>query len=184
MQRWQALAIAIFTPIRWLERLVGAERAVSVDDVASIIFSSGSTGDPKGVLLTHFNVDSNLAAIAQIFRCYPDDRVIDVLPPFHSFGYLVMWMALNRGMGSSVGPNPLDGAGVGAMVQKYAATVILATPTFLQIYLRRTPPAAFGSPASWLPGAGEAARSRSCGRSRMAVRIRPLEGWHDRSVHP
>ncbi|MFO0907530.1 MAG: acyl-[ACP]--phospholipid O-acyltransferase [Isosphaeraceae bacterium] len=175
-QRAFALLLALLAPVRWLEKAAGATRAVSLDDTAAIIFSSGSTGEPKGVVLSHFNVDSNLVAIAQVFRSRPDDRVMDVLPPFHSFGYLVMWMALNWGMPLICFPNPLDGVGVGTMVQRYRGTVMLATPTFLQIYIRRTPPAMFGSLRLVLAGA-ERLPDALLRAFEDTFGVRPLEGY-------
>ena len=71
-------------------------------------FSSGSTGEPKGVLLTHFNVDSNLEAVAQVVRLRKEDRLLGILPLFHSFGYLSMWVALNQGVPIVFHPNPVD----------------------------------------------------------------------------
>ena len=138
--RLGALALAIFAPIRVLERVAGARVRPTVDDVATIIFSSGSTGDPKGVVLSHFNIDSNLVAIGQVYRVVPNDRLIGILPFFHSFGYTMFWFATNSGMASVCHPSPLDAAMIGALVERYRVTVLLATPTFLQLYMRRCTP--------------------------------------------
>jgi acyl-[acyl-carrier-protein]-phospholipid O-acyltransferase/long-chain-fatty-acid--[acyl-carrier-protein] ligase len=174
--RAAALALAWLAPARALERACGAARPVSVDDTAAVIFSSGSTGDPKGVVLSHFNVDSNVEAIAQVYRARPDDRVLDVLPLFHSFGYLTLWLALDRGLALVCHPNPLEAGAVGGLVQRYRATVILATPTFLQLYLRRCTPAQFGSLR--LVGAGAEKLPDSLSRAfEDAFGIRPLEGY-------
>jgi acyl-[acyl-carrier-protein]-phospholipid O-acyltransferase/long-chain-fatty-acid--[acyl-carrier-protein] ligase len=143
--RLVAFAMACFAPVRRLERYAGATRPVMVDDTAAIIFSSGSTGDPKGVVLSHFNIDSNVVATGQVYRTRPDDRVLDVLPLFHSFGYLTLWLTLNHGLGLVCHLNPLEAGTIGALVQRYRATIMLATPTFLRLYTRRCTPAQFGS---------------------------------------
>jgi acyl-[acyl-carrier-protein]-phospholipid O-acyltransferase/long-chain-fatty-acid--[acyl-carrier-protein] ligase len=76
-----------------------ARRVARLDEIATIIFSSGSSGEPKGVLLSHFNIDSNAAAAAQVFRLESADRLLGILPPFHSFGYMSFWLACNHGVG-------------------------------------------------------------------------------------
>ena len=143
--RLLALVLACLAPVRLLEKLAGRRPADSVDDTVAVIFSSGSTGEPKGVVLSHFNIDSNIEAIAQVFRVQPDDRVLDILPLFHSFGYLLLWLAGCRGMGLVCHPNPLEAGTVGGLVERYKATVLFGTPTFLQLYPRRCAPAQFGS---------------------------------------
>lgn len=144
--RLAALALALLAPVRLLERVCGARRRVTPGDVATVIFSSGSTGEPKGVELTHFNVDSNVEAAAQVIQSSRHDRILGILPFFHSFGYMAtLWLAVNNGMGVVYHPNPLDAAGVGEMVQRYRCTILIGTPTFLQLYTRRCTPAQFGS---------------------------------------
>jgi acyl-[acyl-carrier-protein]-phospholipid O-acyltransferase/long-chain-fatty-acid--[acyl-carrier-protein] ligase len=171
-----ALLLAMFAPVRMLEKACGASRHLSVDDLATVIFSSGSTGEPKGVMLSHFNIDANVEAAAQVLRPEPHDRLLGILPLFHSFGYMSLWLAANHKMGLIFHASPLEGAIIGELVQKYQATILLATPTFLQIYLRRCTPAQFGSLRIVLAGA-EKLSDRLAQAFEDAFGIRPLEGY-------
>ncbi len=175
-ERAAAAAMAIFAPVRMLERWAGAARAVTVDDIATIIFSSGSTGEPKGVVLSHFNIDSNVQAIREAYRILPEDRLIGILPLFHSFGYTISWFATNSGIANVCHPSPLDGPVIGELVQQYAATILLATPTFLQLYLRRCAPAQFGSIRLVLAGAEKLSEALALSFE-DAFGIRPMEGY-------
>jgi acyl-[acyl-carrier-protein]-phospholipid O-acyltransferase/long-chain-fatty-acid--[acyl-carrier-protein] ligase len=176
VERPRAMALAWLAPVRLLERFTGATRASSVDDTAAIVFSSGSTGEPKGVVLTHFNIDSNVTAIESVFRTRPGDRILDALPPFHSFGYLAIWLGLECGLALVCHPNPLDAASIGGLVERYEATILLATPTFLQIYLRRCSPAQFGSLRLVVAGAEKLAEPLARAFE-DAFGVRPLEGY-------
>ena len=70
------------------------------DSLATVIFSSGSTGTPKGVMLSHRNVLANVEGIAQIYQVTDDDRLMGVLPLFHSFGFTgTIWLPLVMGFG-------------------------------------------------------------------------------------
>ena len=65
------------------------------NDLATIIFSSGSTGTPKGVMLSHHNILSNVEAIGQVIQFTPQDRIMGILPLFHSFGFTAtLWLPL------------------------------------------------------------------------------------------
>jgi acyl-[acyl-carrier-protein]-phospholipid O-acyltransferase / long-chain-fatty-acid--[acyl-carrier-protein] ligase len=175
-QRLGALALAMFAPIRVLERLAGAEKRPTADDTVTIIFSSGSTGEPKGVILSHYNIDSNAEAIAQVYRVLPGDRLIGILPPFHSFGYTIFWFAANWGIGTAFHANPLDAASVGTLVEQYRVTILLATPTFLQLYMRRCTPAQFGAIRLVLAGAEKMTESQALAFE-DTFGIRPMEGY-------
>jgi acyl-[acyl-carrier-protein]-phospholipid O-acyltransferase/long-chain-fatty-acid--[acyl-carrier-protein] ligase len=174
--RWKAVVLACFAPLRLLERSAGAARRPVMDDTVTVIFSSGSTGDPKGVVLTQFNIDSNIAAIGQVYRVLPGDRMMGILPLFHSFGYTMLWFALNSGMGIVWHPSPLDAAVIGSLVEQYRVTILLATPTFLQLYLRRCTPAQFGSLRLVLVGAERLPESLALAFE-DTFGIRPMEGY-------
>ena len=111
---------------------------VNVDDTATVIFSSGSTGEPKGVMLTHANIFSNIEGFYQIFNVKRNDIVIGALPFFHSFGFTAaLCFPVGAGIGVVYHPNPLDAATIGKLAQKYRATILLGTPTFFGAYLRK-----------------------------------------------
>ena len=174
--RAAALLLAVLAPARLLERACGAPGRTTLDDTVTVIFSSGSTGEPKGAVLSHFNLLANVEAIAEVFRARRDDRIVDVLPLYHSFGYLVLWLGLGRGLALVCHANPLETGAVGELVPDYKATVLLATPNLLQLYLQRCPPAQFGSLRLVLTGA-EKLTERLAQAFEDAFGIRPLEGY-------
>jgi acyl-[acyl-carrier-protein]-phospholipid O-acyltransferase / long-chain-fatty-acid--[acyl-carrier-protein] ligase len=108
------------------------------DDLATVIFSSGSTGVPKGIMLSHFNLSSNVDAVLQLFALDEKDRIIGVLPFFHSFGFMAtIWLPLFTGCGVVYHPNPTDAKVIGELIQKYKGTFLLSTPTFCGTYMRK-----------------------------------------------
>ena len=109
------------------------------DDVATIIFSSGSSGSPKGVMLTHHNIISNVEAIRMVIKLNPTDNLCGVLPFFHSFGFCCsLWLPLLSGVSVGYTPNPIDAKAVGKNARENKSTILFAPPTFLQTYVRRT----------------------------------------------
>ena len=172
-----------FLPLRLLEKLCGANKHPQSDDVATVIFSSGSTGEPKGVMLTHFNIDSNVEGIAQVLRATSGDRVLGILPLFHSFGYMSFWFAAKKGLAMPMHPNPLDAPAIGELIHHYRVTLLLATPTFLQIYMRGCTPAQLGSLRLTITGA-EKLSERLALAFEDQFGIRPLEGYGSTECSP
>ncbi len=133
----RALWIARLAPARLLVAWYGGWKQTP-DSLATVIFSSGSTGTPKGVMLSHYNVVSNIEAMAQVYWIGPRDRIVGVLPFFHSFGFTVtIWLPLLAGCGVAYHPNPTDGQAIGELVAKYKGTFLLSTPTFCASYARK-----------------------------------------------
>ncbi len=144
--RIRALLKGLLMPVAALERSLGRTKAATMDDLVTLIFSSGSTGIPKGVMLSHWNIWSNARAALHIIEIEPNDRFVGVLPFFHSFGFMAtIWVPLIARAGVVFYPSPLDAKAIGAMVSKFRATVMFSTPTFLSGYTRRVEPGQFGS---------------------------------------
>ena len=176
-EKFAAFLFAWLLPAHWLEKMLGQRTPKKLDDFTTVIFSSGSTGDPKGVMLSHYNILSNIEQIAQIFMLDGNDRLLGVLPFFHSFGFTVtLAMPAVLGVGAVYHPNPLDLTAISEKVRDYRITFLLSTPTFLQAYMRRCQPEDFGSLQYVLVGA-EKLPERVALAFEDRFGIRPLEGY-------
>ena len=172
-----ALLSAKLLPARLLELSLGFTRKPSLDDTATIIFSSGSTGEPKGVLLSHFNLASNVEQIEQVFHLHKGDTILGILPFFHSFGFTgTLCLPAMAGIGAVFHPSPLDAQAIAALVSTYSVSMMLSTPTFLNSYTRRCPPESFGSLRIVMAGA-EKLPERVAQAFEDHFGIRPLEGY-------
>ena len=171
-----SLVFAWTLPYRLLKSALGAKRRTD-EDLGTVIFSSGSTGDPKGVMLTHHNIFANIKQVTQVFMLGGDDKVLGILPFFHSFGFTIgLWLPAVHGIGVVFHPNPLDATSISELVSKYSVTFLIATPTFLQAYMRRCSPEHFGSLQYVLVGA-EKLPERTALQFEDIFGIRPLEGY-------
>ena len=127
---------------------------VGPDSTACILFSSGTTGVPKGIQLTHWNILANAEGLAA--RIPPDesDCVLGVLPFFHSFGYtFALWFPVLCGLRAAYHASPTDARTIGELAEKHRATYFLSTPTFCQQYARKLPPQQFATLRYILVGA-------------------------------
>ncbi|HKI10677.1 MAG TPA: acyl-[ACP]--phospholipid O-acyltransferase [Candidatus Acidoferrum sp.] len=176
-EKLAALLSAKLFPARLLELFLGVRRSPSLDDTAAIIFSSGSTGEPKGVILSHFNLASNVEQLEQVFQLHDGDRILGILPFFHSFGFTgALCLPALSGIGVIYHPSPLDAQAIGALVSKYSVSLLISTPTFLNSYTRRCAPEAFGSLRIVMAGA-EKLPERIAQSFEDHFGIRPLEGY-------
>jgi len=136
------LAASLLLPAWALNRLF-AER-VEGDALSTVIFSSGSTGIPKGVMLTHRNILANVDSIGQVYQLAEHDVLVGVLPFFHSFGFTgTIWFPMLSGFGVVYHPNPMDAKAIGELAGRYKATLIISTPTFCSSYVRKCEPEQF-----------------------------------------
>src|SRR5579871_338153 len=173
-----ALVRARLAPARYL-----APR-MSPDSVATILFSSGSTSTPKGVMLSHYNIIANIEAVLQVFDLGPTDRVVGVLPFFHSFGYTAtLWLPLLAGCGSVYHFNPMDAKTVGEMIQRYRGTFFITTPTFASGYARKCTREQFSSLRFVLVGA-EKLRESVAQAFEEAFGLKMLEGYGCTEMSP
>ena len=156
----------------------GGRRKPALDDLATVIFSSGSTGDPKGVMLSHYNIGSNIEQLEQVFGLNRRDG-------FRGRPAVLPFLRLHRHA------LPAGGAGRAAWCiiptrstpkpsarwsAQHALTFLLATPTFLQLYMRGCAAEDFGS-LRVVVTAAEKLPERLAAAFEEQFGIRPLEGY-------
>src|SRR5881296_1902875 len=108
---------------------------------AVLLFTSGTTGEPKGVVVSHRNVVGNVSQFRALLDAKKTDAILASLPFFHTFGSTVtLWYPLIEGVRIVTYPNPLDAAHCSALIERYKLTFLLLTPTFLRLYLRKAEP--------------------------------------------
>lgn len=182
-RRVLALLRALVLPAAWLKRQVGRPDWRS-SSTAAVIFSSGSTGQPKGVVLTHANLLSNVESLTQIFPMDHEDCFIGVLPFFHSFGLTgTLWFPLLQGCSVVYHPNPMDAKTVGELAAEFRGSMLISTPTFCQSYLRRCTKEQFAHLRYAIVGA-EKLRTRLADAFRETFGISLLEGYGCTEMSP
>ncbi|VTT99168.1 2-acyl-glycerophospho-ethanolamine acyltransferase : Putative fused MFS-type Permease and bifunctional Acyl-[acyl-carrier-protein]-phospholipid O-acyltransferase/Acyl-[acyl-carrier-protein] synthetase OS=Candidatus Nitrospira defluvii GN=NIDE1185 PE=4 SV=1: Acyltransferase: AMP-binding [Gemmataceae bacterium] len=183
-QRVRTFLTVLLLPAWAIERCFLGLHRHTVDDALTIVFSSGSTGDPKGVVLTHRNIGTNARSAVETLGITRDDRLFGVLPFFHSFGYTVcLWAPLVVGCLAVYYPDPRSAKEVGELTRANRITVMLSTATFLRFYIRRCDRDDFKSVALLI-----------CGAEKLPVKLQdefqakfgvlPLEGYGCTEVSP
>lgn len=99
---------------------------------AAVLFTSGSESLPKSVALSHDNIVANMRDLTAVIPLRRQDRLLGMLPPFHSLGLsATMLLPLCLGLKTVYYPNPTDGAVLAQYVETYRVSVVIGTPTFL-----------------------------------------------------
>lgn len=151
--RWFCLEDAA-TAIPWRLRLaallrsrlalLGWERAAlpaRISRTAAVLFTSGSEAAPKGVPLSHANILANCRDIAEVLAISPHDRMLGMLPPFHSLGLTGnIVLPLCFGLPVVFHPNPTEAARLNRLCRRWRPTLTVAPPTFLDGMLRQAAP--------------------------------------------
>ncbi|MEQ1825330.1 MAG: AMP-binding protein [Pirellula sp.] len=128
---------AYLIPSFLVEQMLGLNNR-HVDDLMAVLFTSGTTGEPKGVMLSHGNIASSIDAIRKLFKVESDDVVLGILPFFHAFGYsATLWLGMALDMAVVYHFDPFGTSTIGELAKKYRVTVLFATPSFLRLYWRR-----------------------------------------------
>ncbi len=154
-------SITIADKIRGLMAGDREQSARSPDDPAAILFTSGSEGLPKGVVLSHKNLLANAMQCLNRIAVNGQDKVFNVLPVFHSFGLTAgLVMPLLGGVGVYLYPTPLHYRIVPELVYGSNATILFGTDTFLNGYARAAHPYDFARVRLILAGA-EAVKDRT-----------------------
>jgi len=134
------LAAVYALPAKWLARTLGVPTEGDQAE-AGLLFTSGSSGEPKGVVLTHRNILGNCAQIDTSGLLPTSEKVVANLPIFHSFGFTVtLWYPLLRGCAVVTLPSPLEVKKIAEAIEAESATILIGTPTFLKPYLKRVKP--------------------------------------------
>lgn len=111
-------------------------KPTKLDDPAFIIFSSGSEGLPKGIVLSHKNLLANVYQSTLAIECKEGDSVVGILPIFHGFGLTIAMVSFLQGGFIACHPDPTDAKEIAKLMRKCKSTVLCTTPTFLRIYTK------------------------------------------------
>ncbi len=183
-QRIRTFLMVLLLPGWVLDRFVLGLHRHGIDEPLTIVFSSGSTGEPKGVVLTHRNIGHNVDSAIRTLGITRHDRLFGILPFFHSFGFTVcMWAPLVAGCVAVYYPDPRAAKEVGELARAHRITVLLSTATFLRFYIRRCDKDDFRTVGMII-----------CGAEKLPVKLQdefhakfgvlPLEGYGCTEVSP
>lgn len=128
-------------PNQWFANLVGLPK-IGDRAEAGLLFTSGSSGEPKGVVLSHRNILANCSQISSLSILPESASLVGCLPLFHSMGFTVtLWYPMIRGCRVVTVPSPLDTRKIIDAIKEEQATVLLGAPTFIRPILRKAQPA-------------------------------------------
>jgi 1-acyl-sn-glycerol-3-phosphate acyltransferase len=158
--------------------------SIKADDLMTIVFTSGSTGVPKGVMLSHQNIYTNVRGFEKAAQFKPTDTIVGILPFFHSFGYTItLWGAMMCNVRGAYHVNPLDAKQVGKLIKRQKGTILMTTPTFLRTYMRRCKPEQLASLDAVVTGA-ERLPPELADQYEEKFGVRPVQGYGITELSP
>jgi acyl-[acyl-carrier-protein]-phospholipid O-acyltransferase/long-chain-fatty-acid--[acyl-carrier-protein] ligase len=168
--------ISKLLPCAALGILLGLNRRRGNDE-ATLLFTSGSSGEPKGVVLSHRNVLANVCQFASRLNLPRGSAILGCLPLFHSFGCTVtLWFPVIEGVNLVTYPSPLETKRLAELIALHQINIFLSTPTFLRGYMKRIEPAQLSSLKLVVTGAEKLPQSlASAFQEKFGVR--PQEGY-------
>lgn len=165
---------------QWKKRVC----ATNPEDAAVVLFTSGSEGTPKGVVLSHANIVHNIHQSMALAGLVPDDIIFNVLPMFHSFGFTLGTLApLLIGCRVFLYPNPRHYHHVVELIYNHQATIMIGTNTFLLAYQKVADVHDFQSLRRVYVG-GEKLSQETCSLWFNKFGIRLLEGYGTTECSP
>ena len=157
---------------------------VTAKDPAVVLFTSGSEGTPKGVVLTHENIQANRLQMQSVLDFGLRDRVFNAMPIFHSFGLTVgTFLPLLSGVPVFFYPSPLHYRIVPEMVYDSNSTIIFGTDTFFNGYAKMAHPYDFYSVRLAVVGA-EKLKEETIAKYYNQFGLRIMEGYGATETSP
>lgn len=134
------LLAAWLLPNQWCASLLGLPKRGDREE-AGLLFTSGSSGEPKGVMLSHRNIIANCEQISSLSILPKSCKLVGCLPVFHSFGFTVtLWYPMLRGCRVITIPSPLETRKIVEAIRDEHGTVLLGAPTFIRPLLKKATP--------------------------------------------
>lgn len=134
------LLAGLLLPNQWCASILGLPH-VGDREEAGLLFTSGSSGEPKGVVLSHRNILANCAQVSSLSILPDSATILGCLPIFHSFGFTVtLWYPILRGCRVVTVPSPLETRKMVEAIRDEEVTVLVGAPTFVRPILKKAEP--------------------------------------------
>lgn len=176
-KKFTSMLLGLIAPQFFLERVCGYIKKINVDDLLTIIYTSRTSENSKGVMLTHFNVSSNVEAVSRVVpSTTKKDKLLHSLPFSHSFGYLTMWIGLNHGIPLIMHPYSDEVLEIAELIKNKKITMLWTFPSFLNSFIQEVPPEMLGALRFVLTG-GEKLKEEIADDFKNKFGITPVESY-------